>query len=81
MHFYHVILSFKAIGYAKGMLKYARHVPRSEEIVMAPATAQLVQLTISSELARRQNIPVPDMLPAAEVDFNDVMLTNITSFT
>jgi len=49
------------------MLKYAKNVPRSEEIVMAPATAQLVQLTISSELARRQNIPVPDMMPAAEV--------------
>ena len=51
------------------MLRYAKHVPRSEEIVMAPATAQLVQLTISSELARRQHIPVPDMLPAAEVCF------------
>ena len=49
------------------MLRYARHVPRSEEIVMAPATAQLVQLTISSELARKQNIPVPDMVPAVEV--------------
>lgn len=34
---------------------------------MAPATAQLVQLTISSELARKQNIPVPDMVPAVEV--------------
>ena len=51
------------------MLKYSKQISQSEEVVMAPATAQLVQLTISSEIAKRQNIPVPDMTPAAQVDY------------